>query len=238
VAYEQRNLRRQKVRYNSANADSPLTFQLVDEGDGKVTPDEAPTITIYREGVSDALLEDQDTTLSGTLATYSIDTTTTATWPVSGNYRAELTVVVSSVSHVRHLVFDVVKYLLDIGIGRDQLLDRDEKILARAHAGNETLQPIINACRDDLQFMLETKAIENDAVLENMVIDPSRLAVPARYYILEALTREIDTDLADYYQKHFDSMWRNLLSGIKWDANLDGYEDSEQGDAGHQRLYT
>lgn len=237
MAYEYRAIRRQKVRYNSANDDNALVFQL-EEDNAKITPASA-TIAVYREGVTAALLSATAMTVSGTLMTYALDTTTVATWPVSGSYRADIVVTDgSAVTHEGHIVFDVVKYLLRLGVTRDQLLDRDEGILGAEHGGDESLAPLIGACRDELQLLLETKAHQDGQVIENMIIDSSRLAIPARLYILWKHFNGRDQEKADNYESDWRMLWKAFLGGINYDTNLDGFESGKQGGLIPHRLYT
>ena len=72
MAYEQRNLRRQKVRYNDDNDDNKLEYQLVLDG-AKVTPTSA-TITIYKPGSTAAVVSAASMTLSGSVLQYAPDT--------------------------------------------------------------------------------------------------------------------------------------------------------------------
>lgn len=229
MAYESRPLRRQKIRYNSANSDAKLRYQLLLDGE-KQTPDSAPTITIYRPGNSTALVSAANMTLSGTVATYSADTTTVASWPVETGYRAEVATTVSTVVYTDSIIFDVCKFLLWMDIGADQLIAMDERVASMAHNSDDDFSELIEAVRDVLQLKLETRVLEDKQLLENMVLDKSRIAIPARYYVLAAIYEEKrDHEQADRYEEKADALWRSVVSSISYDRNQDLEEDSGVG---------
>ena len=234
MAYESKPLKRQKVRYNSANDDNLLTYQLDVDGE-KVTPSSA-TITFYRSGSTTAIASAAAMTVDGTLLTYALDTTTTSSYPVESGYRADIVVTVGAVTHDRHIIFDVAKYLLNIGLTRDQLLDRDSNILGAEHGGDEQMPGLINAVRDELQLLLETKAIQDEQLFETMIIDSSRLAIPARLKVLWHFYETKDAEIAESYERQWRTMWRAFLGGIKYDTSGDGSEETEQKAIVQQRL--
>ena len=236
MAFEHRPLRRQKVRYDSDNADNALHFQLLLDGE-KQTPDSAPTITIYAPGNSTALAEDADMTLSGTVATYSCDTTTTTSWPVAQGYRARVTTTVSTVDYLADLYFDVVRHLLRLDIGVDQLRAQDERLVAMQHRGDSDFSDIIEAVRDELQARIETKVIDDKQLMENMVLDVSRLSIPARFLILARIFEEkADYEAADRYLERFRELWRSTMSSIRYDTDQDQEENSRIGGVQETRL--
>ena len=110
MAYESRHPRRQKVLYNNTNAAYPLSAQLTVNG-AKVTPS-ACTVDIYKDGNSTALVSAASATLTGTVATYSPDTTTTSSWPVGPGYRADFNFTYSGTAYKVHVIFDVAKLIL------------------------------------------------------------------------------------------------------------------------------
>jgi len=227
MAYEARPLRRQKVRYNDANDDCPLKTQLI-VGGAKVTPASA-TITIYRPGNATALVGPVAMTVTGTLLTYAPLTTTVASWPVEQGYRADVVVTYGAVTYPIHLVFDVEKYPLVFGLTRDSLLALDPTILGMDHAGDEDFSEPIEAAHDDLQLMLESKATEDGQLLESMILDGSRIAIPARYYVLHLIYFNKDAERSDRYKNRFNELWASMLAGIKYDEDQDGEEDAKQG---------
>lgn len=235
MAYEYKALRRQRVRYNDDNDDNPLVYQLVID-DKKVTPSSA-TVTIYKPGSTTAIVSADSMTVSGTLLTYAVDTTTTADFPEGEGFQADLAVTYSGTIYRHRIVFDVVKYILKLQLARDQILDRDDGLLGGEHAGDEELQGLITAARDEMQVMLEAKAFADKMVVENMVLDTSKLSICARLYVLEMFWRNKDNeDKADYYERRFDKMWSAFTHSVKYDKNLDGEEDSNADKIIHQRF--
>lgn len=236
MTFEHRPLRRQKLRYSSDNADNPLRFQLVLDGE-KQTPDEAPTVTIYRPGSATALVTDAAMTLAGTVATYAVDTTTVASWPVEQGYRARVTTAVSGVDYVADIYVDVVKHLLRLDVGIDQLEALDERIVAMQHRSDDDFSDLIEAVRDELQARIESKVIEDKKLLENMILDVSRVSIPARYLILARVFEEkSDYEAADRYKSTFDELWRATMSSIQYDVNQDQVEGSTIGGVQSFRL--
>lgn len=229
MAFEHRPLRRQKVRYDSDNADNALRFQLLLNGE-KQTPDSAPTVTIYAPGNSTALVTDASMTLSGTVATYSCDTTTTSSWPVEQGYRARITTTVSTVDYLSDIYFDVVKHLLWLDIGVDQLEALDERLVAMQHRGDDDFSDLIEAVRDELQARIESKVIDDKKLLENMILDVSRVSIPARHLILSRIFEEkSDYEAADRYRAQFDELWRATMSSIRYDTDQDQEENARLG---------
>lgn len=234
MAYESRHLRRFKCRYNNDNDDNPLTYQLVKDG-AKVTPTSA-TIAIYKPGVTTAVLAATAMTKSGTLLTYNIDTTTTADFPVGTGYRAHI-VVTATDTYEDQIIFDVAKLVPFGRISRDQLVALDDRVKGMEHAGDEDFSEIIEAVRDEVQLQVETKVINDNQLLEDMILDQSRLAVPSRFLTLAYVLREKGfTEDADYWEGKYDSVIRMVLGGIKYDTNQDLEEDGKQGHIQTTRL--
>jgi len=236
MAYESAHLSRFKARYNSTNDDNDLIFQLVRKG-AKITPASA-TITIYKPGATTAVLGATAMTVSGTLMTYQIVTTTVANYPVGTGYRAHIIVTVGAVTYDEDVYFDVVQNVPSGRIGRDQLLALDERILGMDHAGDEDFSEVINAVWDEVQFDLETREIEGDQLLDNMIVDRHRLSVVARYLVLARILRpKGHTEDAKYYEDLYTTKMRQMLAGgIKFDVNQDQEEDDDQGNALTVRL--
>jgi len=217
-AYEARHLRRQKVRYSDANTEYPLRYQFVLDG-VKYTPASA-TITIYKPGSTTAVLDATAMTVSGTLCTYSVNTTTVADFPVGTGYRARIAATIAGVEHLDDIIFDVVKFILLLDIGKDQLLAMDDRLRAMDHNGDEDFSEIIEAVRDEMQLLLETKAVDGGPMLEAMFLDKSRVSIPARYLVLaQIFETKQNYEAADRYRKKFDSLWRQMLAGVKLDAS-------------------
>lgn len=228
MAYESRHLRRQKVRYNSTNATTPLSTQFVLAG-AKVAPTSA-TITIYAPGNSTALVSAAAMTVSGTLLSYAPDTTTVASWPIEEGYRAELAITYGGAVYSQTLIFDVCKFVLNLGITRDQLLALDEGVRAAEHAGDEDFSEVIEAVRDELQLLLETRAIDGGHAVENMVVDASRVAIPARRKVLATIWRNKgDVPRAEYHEAEFKALWTAVIAGVRFDKDQDGEEEEGAG---------
>ena len=237
MAYEQRNLRRSKVRFNDDNDDNPLEFQLVIDG-AKVTPTSG-TITIFKPGSSTAVVTTASMTLSGSVLKYAVNTTTTANYPVDEGYRADLAITYSGVVYKRQLVFDVAKYLLDLNIGFDQLVAFDDSIRGMTHDGDEDFSELIEACRDVLQTRIESKVLEDKRLLENMILDHSRVASAARFYILSRIyLNKGDLERHDLYRNDFDQLFDAVLNSIQYDKAQDGEERTEMGGIQEVRLVT
>lgn len=229
TTYESRPLRRQKIRYNDANDENLLTYQLV-VGGAKVVPSSA-TVTIYAPGGTTALVSAAAMTVSGTLMTYAIDTTTTASWPVDEGYRADIVVTVSGTTYPAHLVFDVATYTLRLSVTKDQLVALDGGVRNFLNDSDADLSEVIEACRDEIQFILETKAVEGGQLLENMLLDESRLAIPARRYILAHIFESKgNPERAEYHRKIWESMLPNIFT-LPMDTGQGGSESTTTGGA-------
>lgn len=229
MAYEAKHLRRQKIRYNSANTDSPIRYQRVIRG-AKATPTSA-TIAVYAPGdQTTPVLTATAMTVSGTLCTYSVSTTTTANYPVATGYRARIASTISAVVYYDDIIFDVCKYLLELNVGRDQLVAMDDRVAAMEHDGDEDFSELIEACRDELQARIEGKVIDDDKLIENMILDSSRVSIPARYLMLAQLfENDRDHEQADRYMERYELTMNQALSSIRYDKNQDQEEDSRIG---------
>jgi hypothetical protein len=235
MAYERRPLKRQKVRYNSDNDDNLLVYQLVVD-DEKVTPTSA-TIAIYKPGTSTAVLSATAMTKSGTLLTYAVDTTTTANYPVGEGYRGEIITTYDSKTYNDVLMFDVCKFLLTGWLTRDQLIDRDDSLLAAEHAGDENFPGLISSSRDELQILVEARAFADGHLLEDMILEHGKFATVMRLYVLETYHRNKGhTEKADKLEEKFDTLWAAFLNGIRYDKNQDGEESTDVGGIVRQKL--
>lgn len=224
MTYEAKSLRRQKIRYDSLNDDAPLKFQLVKNG-AKVTPTSATVQIFDPEG--DEVLAATALTVSGSLCTKAVDTTTEASWPLGTGYRARVIFThTGGITEEQDFIFDVAKYLLDPSLAYDQLVAMDDRLRGMTHDGDEDFSEIIEACRDELQIMIETKAIDDGKLVENMILDESRIAIPFRSYVLAQIfeTKGMDTAKAHYTEK-WEAMFRAVLAGIKYDKSGDLIED-------------
>lgn len=236
MTYEAKTLRRQKVRYNSLNEDNPLIHQFVHEG-AKITPTAASAcITIYSPQGT-VVIEAHDMTIDGTLLSYDLDTTYTSTFPVGHGYRADIQIESSSKTYKEHVVFDIVKYVLNIGVTKDTLIARDSSVKGSEHAGFENLFPFIEACRDELQLKLESKARQDKRVWEEMIIDSSRISIPARAYILWQYHADLDPDggKAAHHMGQYHSLWGSFKNAVRY-SDGDGIEKTTLSPPKTQRL--
>lgn len=229
MAWEQRQVRRQKVRYNDDNDDNAITSQLLING-VKQTPSEA-TISIYKPGSSTAVVDEDSMTVTGTVLSYSVDTTTTTDFPIGTGYRCEMVITdADSLEHKRIMLIDVVRFVLDLRIGFDELVSLDDGIRGMGHDGDDDFGNIIVACRDLLQAKLETKAIQDKKLVESMILDHDTVANIARLYILGRIWFPKDRDRADQYFAEFGELWEAMLGGIYYDVGQDGEESNTLGE--------
>jgi hypothetical protein len=237
MSYELKPLMRQKVLYDNTNAANPIYYQLVIDG-AKVTPTSA-TATIYKRGSTTALVTSGAMTLVGSILHYHVDTTTEASWPLDTGYRAELSITYSSVVHTRLVVFDVVRYLLDLSVGVDQLIDIDDRVAGMIHNGSDDMPGLVVAARSVLQARLESKVLKDKKLLENTILDPSNLATAACFWILAQLWFDKgETAKADWYRKEYEDLSEAVLNNLRYDEAQDGEEDAEPGGIQQVRLYT
>jgi hypothetical protein len=230
VAYEERRLARQKVRYDNANDDLPLVYQLVDDG-AKTTPTSA-TITIYAPGSDTALVDAAAMTVSGTLLTYVLSTTTEADWPVQAGYRADVVVTAGSVTHERHFLFDVAARVFVPNVSFDQLVALDDGIRGQLHDGSESMASLIEACRDELQVMIESRVRDfGNRLREEQILDASRMSIPFRRYVLwQFWDNKGDTDRSAKHEERFKSLYDAVMASLSLDEDQDGSESSEVGE--------
>lgn len=228
MAYESRHPRRQKVLYNNTNAGYALEAQLIIDG-AKVTPSSC-TVDIYLSGNSTALVSADAATLSGTVATYSPDTTTTASWPKGTGYRADFNFVYGGNTYIVHAVFDVVERMFEIPVGIDQLVAADPILAGADWNGDTDFSELIETCRGHMQVMIESKAIESGRLFEEMIIDTQALAPIFVQYCLAYYYRTHikDEERADAYQGTFNMLFKAFVGGMFIDSNRDGHEEAEQ----------
>jgi len=243
MTWEQRPVRRQKVRYDDDNDDNPIYSQLLING-VKQTPDigegddHLARITIYAPGNTTSLVGPVPMTVSGSLLLYSVDTTTEASWPIDTGYRAELAITCNAIVYHRVLLFDVVRFLLDLRIGFDELVALDDGIRGMGHDGQTDFRNVIVASRDLLQAKLEAKALKEKKLVESMILDHDTLANIARLYILGRIWWPKDRDRAQDYFAEFEPLWDAVLSNLKYDKEQSGEEDSEMGGIQEVRITT
>lgn len=237
MAYERRRLGRQKVRYNSDNDDNPLVYQLIVD-DAKVTPTSA-TIAIYKPGSTTAVLAATAMTKSGSLLTYTVNTTTVANFPVDQGYRADIVVTYNALTYNRHIVFDVAKYLFVPDLAFDQLVALDDGIRGMQHDGDDDFSELIGACQDVLQARIESKVLEDERLLNELILDASRVSTAFRFLCLHQIWfNKGDQDRADKYEERYEEMLEAVLSTMQYDSSQDGEEDSKIGGLTDTRLVT
>lgn len=229
MAYEQRVTRRQKVRYNSDNDDNALVAGLV--LDGVKTASDSATIAVTDPDGTSVLAATAMTT-NGSFQTYFLDTTTIADFPIAEGYRADIVFTYGDPSKTAeaHLMFDVVKFLFRLNIAFDQLVAFDDGVRGMQMDGDEDLSNLIVAVEDELQAAVESKVIDDGRMMEEMILDASRLALPAKLKILYRLfNSKKDYDHADRYLEQYNNEIRAALSSIRYDVAQDGLEDTRIG---------
>ena len=228
MAYESRHPRRQKILYNNANDSYPLEAQLTIDG-AKVTPTSC-TVDIYIAGNSTALVSAGVATVSGTVVTYAVDTTTTASWPIGSSYRADFNFVYGGNTYPVVVVFDVVRRIFELPVGSDQLVAADPKLEGADWAGDNDFSELIETCRGHFQIMLESKAVESGRLFEDMILDSQALSPAFIQYILYYYyaTHARDEDRADAHKMLFDSLFKSFMGGAFIDSDQDGFEEQEQ----------
>lgn len=238
MAYESAPLTRMKVRYNSDNADNPIIFQLVRYG-AKVTPASA-VISVYAKGSSTALVDEAAMSISGTtLLTYSIDTTTVASWPIADGYRVDVVVTDANENeYVERIYVDVVKVVPQGKITRDQLVKVDERVLGMQWADDSDLSELILGVWEEVQLAIESRTVDGDYMTDDMIVDRAKLSIPARHLCLSRLHRSKgNLDDAKYFEGLYNDMMRSILSGgVRMDLDQDGDEDTEAQNSMYVRL--
>jgi hypothetical protein len=240
MSYEQQALRKQKILYNSAHDYNRIRGQLIENGE-KVTLTSA-AITIRGPDSDTALVSAAAMTVSGTLAYYELDTTTVATWPIAENYRAEITFTMNNGSYTvppQIYLFDIVRWWLHLPVGYDQLVAYDGAIQGMTNGDDDDLSRLIESCRDDFQIMIESKVVKDGGLMENMILDQSKVAVPFRLYILAQLWfSKGDKDRYEEYKARFRTMFDAAMSTMRFDTDQDGQVEAEMGGIQEVRLVT
>lgn len=226
MAYEERRLARQKVRYDNDNDDIPLVYQLVDAG-AKVTPTSATIAVVDPSG--DTVLAATAMTVSGTLMTYSLDTSTEADFPIDQGYRADMVITADSKTYQRHIIFDVARYVFVPNVAYDQLVALDDELRGMQHDGDADFSPIIEASRDELQLLIESRLLTlGKRMLEEHILDASRMAIPFRRMVLANIFREKgDIEKAEHHESMYARMYDAVMSSLELDEDQDGNEDGE-----------
>jgi len=227
VGWDGRRLARQKVRRDSLNADLPLVYSLVI--DGTIQAPTSGTITIYEPGNSTALVDGESMTVDGNLLTYSVDTTTEDDWPIKQGYRADISAEVSGTDFTRHLIFDVAPYVFLPNIAFEHLVAMDDGIRGMAFDGEEDFSPVIEACRDELQLMIENRIRDHGRrLLEENVLDVSRMAIPFRRYVLaEIWAAKGDDEKTERHNGVFERLYEGAMATLSADTQQGGEEASE-----------
>jgi hypothetical protein len=238
MAYESKRLGRQKVRYDDANDDNPLVYQLY-VGGAKVTPT-AATIQINDPSGTELLAATATgVSISGTLISYALDTTTEADWPIDTGYKATLSVTYNSITYPAHFMFDVVRHLLRIDVGVDQLRALDPVLVGDDWNGDEDFSEVILAVRDIAQAKFEVKMLEGKPLNEAEIIDSSAIAIAQRYLILAQVARATEhEEKTTQYQEMGDHLLAAVLSTMRFDDAQGGTEPEQYGGLQGVRLVT
>lgn len=237
MAYERHRLGRQTIRYDDENDDLPLKYQFA-VNDAKQTPS-AATIAISLNGTEKLAATSTGVTISGSLVSYTLDTTTESTWLLGNGYRADLVLTYSSVTYERHFFFDIVKYVFVPHLTFDQLRAYDDNVVGRDHDGDEDFSELIGACRDVLQARIEAKMIEASRLKQHMIVDPSQVAVAFRSFVLSRIFRNADDHTkANEYRDEYREILDAALSTTPFDTSQSGSEGAQTGGIQETRLET
>jgi len=230
MVYEERRIGRQKLLYNNTNDDHPLVYQLVVQG-VKVTPT-AATVAIWKPAATSATVAAVAASpgITGTLIEHVVDTTTTGSFPQDKGFRAQLEITYDSETYTRHFIFDVVKFFADLAISFDQLVALDGTIRGRHNDGDEDFGNMVEAVSDIIRHDIETKMLEGQPMLDSMVIDTSKIAVPGRFAMLAQIYENSkEFEQADRYWERYRSTLKKALSSANLDKDGDGFEDLDPG---------
>ena len=136
------------------------------------------------------------------------------------------------------LLTNVAKYVFVPNVGFDQLVAFDDGIRGMNHDGDEEFPQLIESCRDDLQILIESKILGSGRLLEENVLDSSRMAVPFKHYCLYRIwLNKGNSEKAESYKKSFDALFEASVGALQVDSGQDGQEDSDVGgDVGQVQL--
>lgn len=236
MAFEDRAIRRQRVRYDSDNDDNKLVYPFTIRGE-KATPSSA-TIEIHKPGRSSAALAETAMNVDGTLLNYTLDTSSdTDLWEVMNGYRADVVVTSGGVTYDRYFVFDIVKFILVLGTNIDTLRSIDSNLKGMEHLGDEDFSPLINFFKDDIQSKIEAKALKEKKLLQDMILDYHGLEIAHAYRCLAQIWMDKgDMEKHESYLEMYKDQLGTILSTIKYDDDQDGEESEELGGVQEVRL--
>lgn len=235
MTYERFRLGRQKIRYDNANDDLPLVYQFA-VNDAKQTATSA-TIAISFNGTEK--LAATAATVSGSLISYTLDTSTETTWLLGKGYRADLVVTYDTKTYERHFFFDIATYVFVPHLTHDQLVALDDNVRGMDHDGDEDFSELIGACRDIMQTRLESKMLEATRLKQEMIVDPSQVAVAFRSFVLSRIYRNKGNhEQANEYKAEYQELLDAALSTTPFDKGETGSEGATAGGIQETRLET
>jgi hypothetical protein len=230
MAYEFHRVGRQKLKYNSANSGNPLSMQLFTNGaKATITAGATNNVALY-DPDGTVIGATNSPTLSGSIAKWTQDTTTVATWPIADGYKAVWTLLDADAAIIDGIVqiFDVARYLFTLDFGVDQLIDADDGLRGMSWDGAETFAGPITSVRDWVEARLESKVMGNQRLREQMILDSSRISTATILKVLSRIWRvKRNDELADHYEKEFESIWEAVMSTQPIDDDQAGTEPTE-----------
>jgi hypothetical protein len=159
-----------------------------------------------------------------------VTTEETGDFAVDNGFRAEFVITYGSETYNRHIMFDVVRFFTDLNIGFDQLVALDGNMRGRHNDGDTTFAYLIDAVADIIRLDIESFLIDGDAMVDSMIIDTTRISVPARYRIISQIyENDKEFEEADRYRGYYTSTLKKVLGSTRFDKDQDGFEDDDVG---------
>lgn len=206
--------RTQEAQYNAASSYNTLTCQVEVDGHAQA-PSGTSTVSLYKPGAADddPIVDAATATLDATtnILSYSFATTDISAYPLQEHYRAVFTFTVSSKTHKRVVLFDVVRtpiihrcpvnpnHLRNVHAEFDRALAQhfsaDTEAQANAKVARDLIMPAWNECLDEVEVQGWRPAL---------ISSPDVLFNWCRYGALVNLARFLMREPNDLRAKLFD----------------------------------
>lgn len=249
VVYYQAELSdyRQQVRYNYAS--NVITFWPKAPDVGNVSVTGSPTYSVFAPDTP----FDGTALASGTISpttvedchklTVTINTTTTASWPIDEGYRVDITYVYSSVSYLRSVYFDVAAHPYTPIISLNDMVEEVADSAARLTAQAARIESARTAQQHasvlgvkawaDIASWIRLRVERDQRIVPSAIIDHEALK---RVVVAKAVSRMYraeggggDTEsfaLADWWDREALSRFE-ALPPIKYDSSQNLVGDSD-----------